>query len=83
MPIFFRETALRLLAAAAIGALSCSGQSTDSVSAASVTPPSDKRVLWIIPNYRTIPMPAIYKPLTPKQELDIATADSSTGEPLL
>ena len=40
------------------------------------TPTSDKRVLWIIPNYRTFSMPAIYKPITAKQKFDIAIADS-------
>jgi len=39
-------------------------------------PKSDKRVLWIIPNYRTVPMPAIYQPITSKQKLDLALADS-------
>ena len=39
-------------------------------------PPSNKRVLWIIPNYRTIPMPAVYQPLTSKQKFDLAVTDS-------
>ena len=38
--------------------------------------PSVKRILWIIPNYKTFPTPAVYKPITPRQKLNIATADS-------
>ena len=39
-------------------------------------PKSDKRVLWIIPNYRTVPMPAVYQPLTARQKFNLAAADS-------
>jgi hypothetical protein len=38
--------------------------------------PESKRVLWIIPNFRTSPSLAEYKPLTPRQKLRIATLDS-------
>lgn len=38
--------------------------------------PEDKRILWIIPNYRTSPSLHPYKPLTPKEKFKIATEDS-------
>ena len=38
--------------------------------------PSDKRILWIIPNYLTYPLLANYEPITPKEKFKIATADS-------
>ena len=43
-----------------------------------VQPPvtSDKRILWIIPNYLTYPLQAKYEPITPEEKLKIATADS-------
>jgi hypothetical protein len=37
---------------------------------------TDKRVLWIFPNYRTVPMPPVYQPLTSKQKFDLAVTDS-------
>jgi hypothetical protein len=62
-------------------AVSCVGQppaplSPDSSIAINPAPLSDKRVLWIIPNYRTVPRPAIYKPISPREKFDIAIADS-------
>lgn len=38
--------------------------------------PEDKRILWIIPNYRTSPSLHPYKPLTPEEKFRIATEDS-------
>jgi hypothetical protein len=38
--------------------------------------PEDKRILWIIPNYRTSPSLRPYNPLTPEEKLKIATQDS-------
>jgi hypothetical protein len=38
--------------------------------------PNDKRVLWIIPNYRTFPTLTNYQPITPKEKFKIATDDS-------
>jgi len=38
--------------------------------------PEDKRILWIIPNYRTSTSLHPYKPLTPEEKLKIATEDS-------
>jgi hypothetical protein len=38
--------------------------------------PEDKRIFWIIPNYRTSPSLRPYKPLTPEEKFKIATEDS-------
>jgi len=38
--------------------------------------PEPKRVLWIIPNFRTSPSLAQYKPLSPREKFRIATLDS-------
>jgi len=38
--------------------------------------PNDKRVLWIIPNFRTFPTLDNYKPIPPKEKFKIATDDS-------
>jgi len=40
------------------------------------TQPEDKRIFWIIPNYRTSPSLHPYKPLTPTEKFKIATEDS-------
>ena len=39
-------------------------------------PPPDKRVLGVLPNYRTANETAVYTPITAKQKLTIATKDS-------
>ena len=36
----------------------------------------DKRILWTIPNYRTVPTVTNYTTITPRQKFGIATADS-------
>jgi hypothetical protein len=36
----------------------------------------EKRLLWIIPNFRTAPVLANYEPLTPREKFRIATLDS-------
>ena len=44
-----------------------------------VTPPapaSSSRILGIIPNFRTAPVPTVYKPLTPKEKFKLATQDA-------
>jgi hypothetical protein len=64
---------------AATLAASCFGQAAPADNQQSAPPgsdPSDKRVLWIIPNYRTSPTLTDYKPLTPRQKFKIATDDS-------
>jgi hypothetical protein len=38
--------------------------------------PEPKRILWIIPNFRTSPILAVYKPLTVSEKFRIATQDS-------
>src|SRR5580700_9768464 len=38
--------------------------------------PEPKRVLWIIPNFRTSPSLVEYKPLNPREKFRIATLDS-------
>jgi hypothetical protein len=38
--------------------------------------PEDKRIFWIIPNYRTSPSLHPYEPLTTKEKFKIATEDS-------
>jgi hypothetical protein len=68
-------------ALAAFAALSCFGQTAGQASnqqsnSANPVEPSDKRVLWIIPNYRTSPTLTDYKPLTPKEKFKIATDDT-------
>jgi hypothetical protein len=40
------------------------------------TQPEDKRIFWIIPNYRTSPSLHPYKPITPEEKFKIATEDS-------
>jgi hypothetical protein len=49
---------------------------SSSETSAQQQPPTDKRVLWIIPNYRTSSMPAVYKPISAKRKFDLALADS-------
>ena len=41
-----------------------------------VPEPEAKRIFWIIPNFRTSPSLAKYKPLTPREKFRIATLDS-------
>ena len=43
---------------------------------ANPNPPNDKRIFWIIPNYRTSPTLHPYVSMTPKQKLTIATQDA-------
>lgn len=37
---------------------------------------TDKRILWVIPNFRTSEMPEEYKPLSPKEKFKIASLDA-------
>lgn len=50
------------------------GQQTDPQDTA--TQPEAKRLFWIIPNFRTSPTLAEYKPLTPSEKFHIATLDT-------
>src|SRR5208282_4316779 len=36
----------------------------------------DKRILWVIPNFRTTEMPEEYKPISPKEKFKIAGLDA-------
>jgi len=38
--------------------------------------PEDKRIFWIIPNYRTSPSPHPYEPIIPKEKFKIASEDA-------
>lgn len=44
--------------------------------ATSPAQPEEKRIFWIIPNFRTSPTLHPYKPLTPEEKFKIATEDS-------
>lgn len=35
-----------------------------------------KRIFWIIPNFRTAPLPAVYKPITVREKFAIASQDT-------
>lgn len=41
-----------------------------------VPEPEAKRIFWIIPNFRTLPVLVPYKPITARQKFHIATLDS-------
>jgi len=82
--IFF----MRLLASAALlvsllPQLQAQGAGSDNGSAASPEPkpiveqpPPDKRILGVLPNYRTANASAVYTPITAKQKFTIASKDS-------
>jgi hypothetical protein len=67
-----------IFAASALAAVSCLAQATAPANQQTNPPPepSDKRVLWIIPNYRTFPTLNPYTPIPPKEKFKIATDDS-------
>ena len=48
----------------------------DSSTAGSQPEQPDKRILWIIPNFRTSPTLAEYKPISPKEKFKIAAMDT-------
>jgi hypothetical protein len=66
------QIAAILVVVATPGAILC--QQPDPTQA--TPPPEDKRILWIIPNFRTSPTLVNYKPITPKEKFKIATQDS-------
>ncbi|MGI8990542.1 MAG: hypothetical protein ACR2I2_13315 [Bryobacteraceae bacterium] len=52
-------------------------ENTPAATTAATTPePPNKRIFWIIPNFRSSPVLIEYKPLTPKEKFKIATLDS-------
>lgn len=57
----------------AVGQDTSSGQNVSSFQA---QPQESKRILWVIPNYRTSPTLDNYKPLTPAEKFKVATEDS-------
>ncbi len=59
------------------GALLCQQASPgDDASASSQPERPDKRIFWLIPNFRTSPTLVEYKPLTPKEKFKIAALDT-------
>jgi len=50
--------------------------STETSSSADVAEQPSKRILWIIPNFRTSPAPEPYAPIRPKEKFKIAAEDS-------
>lgn len=59
----------------------CFGQTTPPGSSQQSEPAkpeesNDKRILWIIPNYRTFPYPTHYTPISPKEKFKIAADDA-------
>ncbi|MEO7144653.1 MAG: hypothetical protein ABI165_14235 [Bryobacteraceae bacterium] len=52
------------------------GQNSDPADASKPPKPNDKRILGIIPNYRTFPTLTDYKPIAPNAKFKIATADA-------
>jgi hypothetical protein len=71
MTVFLKFPLLCLVAVAAFGQ-----QSDSSNSASDSEPKESKRILWIIPNFRTSPTLANYTPLTPGQKFKIAGQDA-------
>ena len=50
---------------------------SDRVAATPTTTPQEhKRILWIIPNYRTYPEQAVYEPMSAREKFKIAQEDS-------
>ena len=65
----------RIGAVAVLAAVIAAGQDASS----DQTQPREqesKRILWIVPNYRTFPSLVNYEPLTPAQKFKLATQDS-------
>jgi len=81
MAFFLHRTVARsftILAAATLLAASsfCQPAAQGNGQTSDPPEPRDKRIFWIIPNYRTFPTMADYKPLTPKEKFKIARDDS-------
>jgi hypothetical protein len=49
---------------------------TDNSSASSQPEHTDKRIFWIVPNFRTSPTLVEYQPITPKEKFKIAAMDT-------
>ena len=78
--LIFRAVVITAGVALLVSASPCQQQSPPDGAQANdttnVVPHSDKHVLWIIPNFRTSPTPAIYKPISPGEKFKIARLDS-------
>jgi hypothetical protein len=66
----------RVLLLASLAVLSKLSLAQTTAPTPSVNQPEDKRIFWIVPNYRTSPSLHPYKPLTPEEKFKIATEDS-------
>ena len=68
----------RIGAVAVLAAVIAAGQdaSSDQTQAREQESKESKRILWIVPNYRTFPSLVNYEPLTPAQKFKLATQDS-------
>jgi hypothetical protein len=69
-----------IFAAVTLAAVCCSGQTAPPAvqqsDPAQPPEPIDKRIFWIIPNFKTFPTLPNYQPITPAEKFKIATADS-------
>ena len=68
----------RIGAVAVLAAVIAAGQdaSSDQTQPREQESKESKRILWIVPNYRTFPSLVNYEPLTPAQKFKLATQDS-------
>lgn len=66
----------RVLLFVSFAVISNLSQAQTPTPAPNVPQSEDKRIFWIIPNYRTSPSLHPYKPLTPAEKFKIATEDS-------
>lgn len=57
-------------------ALPESNNSSESAPAANVAQQPSKRILWIIPNFRSAPTPEPYSPIRPEEKFKLAAEDS-------
>jgi hypothetical protein len=82
---FFRyrpcARSVTVFVATTLFAVSCLSQPTPAGSGQQSDPakppePNDKRILWIIPNFRTFPTLTNYKPIPPREKFKIAANDS-------
>ena len=66
----------RLIAIFFVTSIFSSAQTSPTPSTPNATQPQDKRIFWIIPNYRTSPSLNPYTPLTAREKFKIAAEDS-------
>ena len=51
-------------------------QASDPSQSSAQPEPKEKRIFWIVPNYRTVPTFANFEPISPKEKFKIAAQDS-------